>query len=157
MKTVPCGHRACWVFHILVLPPALFSSPFFGSMFHLHCLALQPLCAPGSGILLPPCLTNILHSSFKFHSKQDELDKATFFPHIFFQIMSRMLPQPPASSSSEENVHHFPSTVVGTCYWFSQIFHCRALNPLCLSPTCERKLLKGRAQGPFNQLYILCI
>lgn len=45
MKTVPCGHRACWVFHILVLPPALFSSPFFGSMFHLHCLALQPLCA----------------------------------------------------------------------------------------------------------------
>lgn len=153
MKTVPCGHRACWVFHILVLPPALFSSPFFGSMFHLHCLALQPLCAQRWVY----CFLLVWQIFFTHPSKQDELDKATFFPHIFFQIMSRMLPQPSASSSSEENVHHFPSTVVGTCYWFSQIFHCRALNPLCLSPTCERKLLKGRAQGPFNQLYILCI
>lgn len=137
------------------------SCPLFQPLFWFHVPLALPcssttLC-PALGILLPPCLTNILHSSFKFHSKQDELDKATFFPHIFFQIMSRMLPQPSASSSSEENVHHFPSTVVGTCYWFSQIFHCRALNPLCLSPTCERKLLKGRAQGPFNQLYILCI
>lgn len=103
------------------------------------------------------CFLLVWQIFFTHPSKQDELDKATFFPHIFFQIMSRMLPQPSASSSSEENVHHFPSTVIGTCYWFSQIFHCRALNPLCLSPTCERKLLKGRAQGPFNQLYILCI
>ena len=75
---------------ILVLPPALFSSPICISIFYWITMLFNHL-VPVPGILLPSCLTHIRHLSVKFLPKQDELDKAISFPHIF-QTMPRMLP-----------------------------------------------------------------
>lgn len=108
---------------------------------------------PVPGILLPSCLTNIHHLSVKFLPKQDELDKAISFPHIF-QIMPRMLPPAISAQLLRRELPSFPFHSHSTYCCFSQFFHCMVLNP-CLSLTHDRKPFKGRDQVPFDQ-FVSC-
>ena len=123
--TVPCSHGTCQVLHILVLPAALFSSPVCISIFYWIAVLFNHL-VPVPGTLLPSCLTNIHHLSVKFLPKQDELDKAISFPHIF-QTMPRMLPPAISAQLLRRELPSFPFHSHSTYCCFSQFFHCVVL------------------------------
>ena len=108
---------------------------------------------PIPGIFLPYCLANIRHLSVKFLPKQEELDKAISFPHIF-QTMPRMLPPAIPAQLLRRKLPLFPFHSHSTYSCFSWFFHCMVLNP-CLSFTRDKKPFKGRDQVPFD-LFMSC-